>query len=131
MASSGEFDAPTVSPVHGDLHFGNVLVEPSGRWWLIDWDDLHRGDPAADLAILLTPLIERDGSVDRLLGPRDDAFMERFAVCARAVILDGAIDSLSDWADADAVPSAGDTIRTEKRTTHERALQLYRERYGR
>ena len=131
MASSGAFDASTVSPVHGDLHFGNVLVEPDGRWWLIDWDGLHRGDPAADLAILMTPLIERDGSVDHLLGPRNDAFMERFALCARAVILDGAIDSLTDWADADAVPGARDAVRTEKRAMHERSLRLYRERYRR
>jgi len=130
VASSGAFDGPTVSPVHGDLHFGNVLVEPDGRWWLIDWDGLHRGDPAADLAILLTPLVERNGSVDRFLGPRDDSFMERFALCARAVILDGAIDSLTDWADADAVPSARDAVRTEKRATHERALRIYRERYS-
>jgi len=131
MASSGAFDAPTVSPVHGDLHFGNVLVEPDGRWWLIDWDGLHRGDPAADLAILLTPLIDRHGSVDHLLGPRDATFMERFALCARAVILDGAIDSLTDWADADAVPGARDAVRTEKRAMHERSLRLYRERYRR
>jgi len=130
MTSSGAFDGPTVSPVHGDLHFGNVLVEPDGRWWLIDWDELHRGDPAADLAILLTPLVERNVSVEHFLGPRDAAFMERFALCARAVILDGAIDSLTDWADADAVPGARDAVRTEKRATHERALRMYRERYS-
>jgi hypothetical protein len=129
MASSTAFDASTVSPVHGDLHLGNVLVEPEGRWWLIDWDDLHRGDPAADLAILLSPLIERAHSVDHFLGEQDDAFGERFALCARAQILDGVIDSLTDWADADALPVSRDAVRCGKRTTHEHALRMYRERY--
>lgn len=100
MTSGSSFDGEPTGPVHGDLHLANALVEP-GTWWLIDWDDLHRGDPAADLAMLLSPLIERGQSVDELLGERNKAFAERFAVCQRAVLLDLVIDSLADWADAD------------------------------
>ena len=129
MTAVAAFDGLTVSPVHGDLHFGNVIVEPSGRWWLIDWDDLHRGDPAAELAILLSPLLARADPVAHFMGLRDEAFLERFALCARAVVLDGVIDSLSDWADADALPAFRDAVRAEKEATHQRSLRLYRARY--
>lgn len=124
------FDAEPTGPVHGDLHLANVLVEPSGHWWVIDWDGLHCGDPAADLAMLLSPLIERALPVDELLGARDEAFAQRFAVCRRAVLLDVVIDSLADWADADHVPEAAAVIREAKRATHERSFAIYRERYA-
>jgi aminoglycoside phosphotransferase (APT) family kinase protein len=129
MTDVTSFDAEPTGPVHGDLHLANVLVEP-GTWWLIDWDDLHRGDPAADLAMLFSPLIERGESFDELVGERDKAFAERFAVCQRAVVLDLVIDSLADWADADQAPDAAPSIRATKRRVHERGLAMYRERYA-
>lgn len=124
------FDARAVNAVHNDLHFGNMLVEPDGRWWLLDWDDLCRGDPAMDLAILLAPQLERGESVQRHLGLRDHTFVDRFAVCARAVLLDGVIDSLADWVLADDAPSGADAIRAAKQAGHERTLAVYRARYG-
>ena len=130
MTGSAAFDAPALAPVHGDLHLGNVLAEPDGRWWIVDWDDLHRGDPAADLSILLSPLLARGDPVEHLLGHRDKAFTERFALCARAVLLDDVIDSLADWARADDAPVAADEIRAAKRATHELSLRVYRERWG-
>ena len=36
--------------VHGDFHLGQLGRRPSGRWQLIDIDDLGTGDPAWDLA---------------------------------------------------------------------------------
>lgn len=130
MTSAAPFDGEPTGPVHGDLHLANVLVEPGGNWWVIDWDGLQCGDLAADLAMLLSPMIERGQSVTELLGARDENFAERFAVCQRAVLLDLVIDSLADWADADHIPHAAAAIRETKRATHERGFALYRERYA-
>ena len=130
MTYPGAFDEPAVSPVHGDLHFGNVLVEQDGCWWIIDWEDLHCGDPAVHLSILLAPLLARGDPVEHLLGDRDKAFKQRFVLCARAVLLDDIIDSLTSWARADDAPSAAKAIRIAKRATHERAMQIYRGRYS-
>jgi aminoglycoside phosphotransferase (APT) family kinase protein len=41
--------------VHGDLYARHLLVDPAGRpCGVIDWGDLHVGDPAADLALAHT-----------------------------------------------------------------------------
>jgi len=129
MTAAAAFDLPADSPVHQDLHLGNVLVEPDGTWWLIDWDDLARGDPAADMATLLAPLLEQGARPEVLLGERSAAFMARFALCSRAVLLDNVIDSLADWADAGRSPGSADAIRRENRAVHEDALRTYRDRY--
>ena len=126
------FDAPAVSPTHNDLHLDNVLVQPDGRFWIVDWDEMSRGDPAIDLAILLSGPVLRGDPVAPMLGPRDPAFLARFALCARAVLLDDVVDSLADWAHAgDAPAHAAEAIRTHKRATHEHGLALYRDRYRR
>lgn len=47
-------DAPRPPPVvaHGDLYARHILVDDAGALaGIIDWGDLHRGDPAVDLAI--------------------------------------------------------------------------------
>ncbi|MGB3281159.1 MAG: phosphotransferase, partial [Pseudorhodobacter sp.] len=36
--------------LHGDLHAGQFIQEPSGEVWLLDLDDLAIGPPEADLA---------------------------------------------------------------------------------
>ncbi|PJF46035.1 MAG: hypothetical protein CUN48_15850, partial [Candidatus Thermofonsia Clade 3 bacterium] len=130
MTEAAPFAAKPTAAIHGDLHLANVLVEATGRWWLIDWDDLAYGDPAADLAMVLAPLIARGESVEALLGTRDDAFLCRFALCQRAVLLDLVIDSLADWADADRLPAAAAAVRHAKRAAHERGLVVYRKRYA-
>jgi hypothetical protein len=36
--------------LHGDLHRANLIVDPSGRLWTIDWELASFGDPLYDLA---------------------------------------------------------------------------------
>lgn len=38
-------------PVHGDLYGRHILVDESAACGVIDWGDVHRGDPAVDLAV--------------------------------------------------------------------------------
>lgn len=46
--------------VHGDLHVGQFIVEPSGKVWLVDLDDLAIGPPEADLANFAAHLATTD-----------------------------------------------------------------------
>lgn len=55
--------------VHGDLDGRHVLVDPAGRAaGVIDWGDVHLGDPATDLAFAFSALE----------GPARDAFSEAY-----------------------------------------------------
>jgi fructosamine-3-kinase len=132
LADIPAFRKPATSAVHRDLHYWNVLVDDS-RWWVIDWDDLSLGDPAADFATLLAPLIVRGdivgGVPSALIGTHDEGFAERFEVSCRAVVLDEVIDTLSDWADADAFGAEAHEVRRRKREAHEIGLATYRARY--
>lgn len=59
--------------VHGDLYPRHVLVRPDGTpCGVIDWGDVHAGDPALDLAIAFTllPAAARDAFADAY-GPTD------------------------------------------------------------
>jgi hypothetical protein len=47
-------DAPSVSPVHNDLYLDNTCYDATAkRLWLIDFADLHVGDPWRDIAHLM------------------------------------------------------------------------------
>lgn len=48
--------ATTTCVVHGDYSPKNVLVGDEGLW-VIDWEIVHRGDPAFDLAFMLNHLL--------------------------------------------------------------------------
>ena len=53
------FDEPVRAPVrsalvHGDLHARQLLVEDGALSGVIDWGDVHFGDPACDLSIAWT-----------------------------------------------------------------------------
>jgi aminoglycoside phosphotransferase (APT) family kinase protein len=48
---------PPLSPpvlVHGDFRLGNLMVGPEGVRSVLDWEDVHAGDPIADLGWLCT-----------------------------------------------------------------------------
>ena len=47
----------TLSPIHGDLHTGNILVGPANDAWLIDFEWTRQGHALFDWAVLETSLI--------------------------------------------------------------------------
>ncbi len=74
------FDQPVRAPlrgvlVHGDLHARQLLVDAQGLpCGVIDWGDVHRGDPACDLAIAWTLLApEHRAAFRESYGPIDEA----------------------------------------------------------
>lgn len=56
LARSCPRSGPVVT-LHGDLHTGNVLLDPDGRAVFIDLDSLTQGHPAYDLAMLASRLL--------------------------------------------------------------------------
>ncbi len=55
---AAEISSVRLCMVHGDFSPKNILVGPDPTdLWLIDWEVAHFGDPAFDLAFLLTHLI--------------------------------------------------------------------------
>jgi hypothetical protein len=133
IASSAAFDEPLAKPVHGDLWLNNMLWTDAADWYLLDWDDLRIGDPAADVAMLLGPTandpqpLKRRDSAENVL---TIAERERLPLLGRATLLDWVIDPLADWVDADAATAHASAVRREKERIHARALACYRELYG-
>lgn len=128
------FQLPAASPIHGDLWEDNILVNPDGKWWVIDWDDLTVGDPALDYAVLLAPLwLDHHFSDDQikahLPGSETSEFYERFNLYLRAAALDQVIDSLADWVESQYNPAETARIQPLKEAAHRRALEFYRSRY--
>lgn len=124
------FDGATRSPCHWDLWQGNVLVEPDGAWWVLDWDGLAVGDPAEDYATLLWPVVAATGRGWRDLLPAlaaDDPLAARVDRHLRAITLDYAIDILADWADCP--PAWRDAIRPVKEAQHREFWDLYQSRH--
>lgn len=126
------FGESLTKPVHGDLWLNNILWMSSSDWYLVDWDCMGVGDPAADLATLLGPtardprplkMVERASSV--LTTPE----RERLSCLGRATLLDWVIDPLSDWIDAGGAPEHEHAVRTEKERVHRRALSCYESIY--
>ena len=64
---------PHPVPIHGDLDERHILVDEANRvCGVIDWGDMHAGDPALDLSLLYRffPADERD-DFRRVYGPID------------------------------------------------------------
>ncbi len=61
-------DARPTATLHGDLHFKNILAGEDGQVFLIDLDNLYRGDPLADLGSLIAALLNLS-----LLGQLDES----------------------------------------------------------
>ena len=131
--AAAAFAEPLTSPVHGDLWLDNILWVGPADWYLVDWDELHIGDPVADLAALLGPSaadprpLKLVGHLDGLLAPAE---RERLSLLGRATVLDWVIDPLSDWIDAGTAPEHEGTLRAEKERVHRSALACFREVFG-
>jgi aminoglycoside phosphotransferase (APT) family kinase protein len=128
-SSSDAFAERVTSVIHNDLWFGNVVID-GDDWWIVDWDRVALGDPAHDLSMLLFTALDDGADPSRWLAGRDDAFVERFELGRRAMLLDFVVDSLADWAEADAVPSVADATRANREQFHRWALARYRALYG-
>ena len=133
-AAGGAFAVPATAVVHGDFHAGNVLVGGDGRWWVLDWDDLHaRGDGMLDVTNLMRAQILR-GEGDELLAAYaqaagDPAGAGRVALYRRAMLLDEIIDSLADYVASEALPQHRAAVRAIKRTAHLEAMALYKREF--
>lgn len=117
--------APRV-PIHGDSWLANFLLEGSD-WWLLDWDDLRPGDPAADLAMLLfEPWIHGIDPLPRV--PED--LRDRVDFILKAATFDAIVDPLSDVSDMPpGVPNAEGIVEAKWRVSTA-ALARYRRLYG-
>lgn len=130
VASSPAFDETLTKPVHGDLWLNNILWVDTTEWYLVDWDDLRIGDPAADLATLLGPTAQDPRPLKMLEcaeGLLTSTERDRLPLLGRATLLDWVIDPLSDWIDAGVAPEHEDAVRSEKERIHKRALACYQE----
>ncbi len=121
VRGTASFAAPAVAAVHSDLWAHNVLVRADGEWFVIDWDDLRRGDPVVDLTILLW----RVPGAERFVATLDADERARWDLCQRAQLLTDAIDSLADYVEAARAPEHVEHVRAEKWRTHERAWREY------
>jgi Ser/Thr protein kinase RdoA (MazF antagonist) len=126
---SAAFDETVSNAIHGDLWFGNVLID-NDRWWIIDWDDLKIGDPAHDLSLILFTTLDDPQSASRWISGRTAAFAERFHLYARAALLTFVIDPIADWISAESFPEVRDAARVHREVLHHWALERYRKLYG-
>lgn len=125
------FEGTTRAPCHWDLWQNNVMVEESGRWWVLDWDGLGVGDEAEDAATLVWPFVFGTNQDWRefLTRTENGPFADRMDLHLRAITLDYVIDILADWADCD-VPEWRDEVRQTKERQHTQFLDWYRSRWG-
>jgi spectinomycin phosphotransferase len=49
--------SPSAVLCHADLHTRNVLVEPNGEWWLIDWDEAVIAPRERDLMFVMRGIV--------------------------------------------------------------------------
>jgi hypothetical protein len=132
--ASGAFTGIARAIVHWDLWWNNVLVTPSEKWYIVDWDDIGPGDPALDFATLLFPLTVGPDArrwQEFPISSSDEAFPTRMALYRRAQVLDYVIDVLADWIECREVPAAQAEVRTRKQAEHLRFLRMYEAEYAR
>lgn len=133
IASHWAFDEPLTKAVHGDLWLNNVLWSNWNQWYIIDWDDMRIGDPAADVAAFLGPTAEDLRPLKMLDWAENvltDLELLRLPALGRATLLDWVIDPLSDWVDAARAPAHQEEVRAEKQRVHQDALACYRRLYA-
>jgi hypothetical protein len=131
--SSGAISGAARAVIHWDLWWDNVLVSPTGRWHILDWDDVSLGDPALDFATVIFPLTCGPAAhrwQDFPIPAGDGALAARMALYRRAQVLDGVIYVLADWIECRQAPAVTAEVRARKRAEHEHFLRLYEDDYG-
>jgi hypothetical protein len=129
---SGAFQGAARAVVHCDLWWNNILVSPSGRWNILDWDDVGLGDPAMDFSNVLFPLTCGRAArrwQDFPIPAEDETFSARMALYRQAQVLDMVIDVLADWIGCREVPVDQAEVRARKQAEHERFLRIYETDY--
>ncbi|WP_238327839.1 phosphotransferase family protein [Paenibacillus gorillae] len=123
--------------VHNDIHWDNILVEETGRFWIIDWDDLSAaGDAAMDYSVLLWTLHESaewpkwQEQAMELAGMGTGGITDRLEFYFRAKLLDDVIDVLADYVEVDGVPEWMEKTRQRAKAIHLRSYPEYIRRYG-
>jgi aminoglycoside phosphotransferase (APT) family kinase protein len=119
------FDTPAVAAVHGDLWRNNILVDPQGRPTVLDWDDLHVGDPALDWGTLFgfDPTHPASGiALPDTLGTIPPDVAARLPLYWRSTVIDHAIDSLADWVEAVDAPAVTAIARRHAEHVHRAAM---------
>jgi hypothetical protein len=131
---SGAFGETLQAVTHWDLWWNNVLVSPSGQWYILDWDDMGFGDPALDYSAIVFPLtcspINRDWH-SFSIPYQGEAFSVRMALYCRAQVLDGVIDVLADWIECRDVPASQAEVQAGKQAEHEHSFRIYQAEYCR
>ncbi len=129
IAADPAFAEPADRATHGDLWIDNLRIGQDGTLFVLDWDQLGRGDPVIDWAVLcgphardLRPATARRG-LPRL--PGGTAAHARLELLARATLLDWIIDPLADWIEANAFPRVRARVRRAKQRVHEEAVNMY------
>ena len=100
---------------HGDLHPGNVIMSPGGPV-IVDWFDVSRGDPVADIArtsLLLLPEARAcpahlPGALTGPLAALAAAYFERVT---RRIVVDG--DRLEHWRAVEAAARLAEGVAQE------------------
>lgn len=129
---SPHFDRPADDVVHNDLNQQNILVNADG-FCMIDWDDLTLGDGAADYASLLWSWVyteEWSMWEERVRVLAGDERFERMGLYFKAKLLDGIIDVLADYVEAEEFPDVKERTQHRAKVTHLHALELYKTRDG-
>lgn len=129
---SGAFGETAQAVIHWDLWWNNILVHPSRRWYILDWDDVGFGDPAMDYSTAIFPLTCRPTNCawqDFPIPAQDEAFSVRMALYRRIQVLDWVIDVLADWIDCREAPASQDEVRVRKQAEHEHFLRVYEAEY--
>jgi len=131
---SAAFDELARSPVHNDLWVNNILVDPGGQWFLLDWDGLALGDPLIDWVMLFgptrnAPFAATEATIRNHV-PLNAAGNERLAVYLQASQLDWVIDPLADWVQAAHEPEHGAQVRAANETVYNASRRAYLSRFS-
>ncbi|MBE1442431.1 aminoglycoside phosphotransferase family protein [Paenibacillus sp. OAS669] len=130
MANRNEaFQKQAQDIVHNDLNWQNVLVEDSGHFWIIDWDNLViDGDAAMDYSVLLWPMVRSPKWPwwkERVVGLAGEELLERMELYFRAKLLDDVIDILADYVEAESIPEVKEKTQRRAKEIHLHAYPEY------